>query len=412
MEHSYYRDKLSAFHDGQLTEEEQRMLQEHIDSCPECRAEIEELKKLDALIDRHADLGDGDYWEKSALEIEEKLGFETPAKVTDVRRNWKGLGWKIAAVAASVAVLTFIGLHRDELYQPSTPEAEAPAEVKAPFMTSMVEEYGGASDSLPAASPTEESPVMEMEDGTAAVSPDAAGEPRRDRIVEETVEHKAAEAEPTKPAAPDVVGLADAVDLEEAEEVPAKREEIAAPQVAAPAPVQEMSRAKVAKLKSAADSSLRVGAEAISFDAAPLTQALQKPAGQTALDMSFMDIAQDKDEAAGTELSLADWRQIRDSLTGDIPWFIDPTVIKWAAPPPVKKDRSNLAATDTDPDTERKLVEAHYKIASLTEDEAERDRSASWLQGYRDSDKASFKKLADKYLTEIEDLPKLDSDQN
>ncbi len=415
MEHSFYRDKLSAFHDGQLTAEEQRMLQEHIDSCPECRKALEEYERLDALIDRHADLDDSDYWEKSARKIEKQLGFETTTEVTDVRRSWKGLGWKIAAVAASVAVLTFIGLHQDELYQSATPEA--PARMKAPAVHSMDDEYVLTEDNLSTASLTEEEPADHMDDEAATVSSDAADEPRRDQIVAESVEHKVAQPEAapaTPPEVPKESDLEGTVEMDDVKDVPVKRETIAAPSVAIPAPAREKSKAAAAKPKAAADSVLTLGTEAISFDAGAVTGAVQKPAGETAADMLFMDVAptQDKDEESSAERSLADWRQIRDSLSRVEPRLNFPSLRESALQQAAVKGRSNLAAAEPDPEAEKKLVEAYYRIALLTPEKTERDRSTAWLRGYRDKADASFKKLADNYLEEIEKLPDIESDEN
>ena len=54
-------------------------------------------------------------------------------------------------------------------------------------------------------------------------------------------------------------------------------------------------------------------------------------------------------------------------------------------------------------------VEAQDLIAP---EKTERDRSTAWLRGYRDKADASFKKLADNYLEEIEKLPDIESDEN
>jgi hypothetical protein len=126
MDHAYFRDKVSAYHDRELPAQEQEMLEQHVASCPECQKLLAELERLDSLIAEKIDLGESDYWEKSAQKIEEKLGFTETAKITPVPTSrWdRGMVWKLSAVAASVALLVFIGINKDSIMkQPTEPPA-------------------------------------------------------------------------------------------------------------------------------------------------------------------------------------------------------------------------------------------------------------------------------------------------
>ena len=116
MDHSYFKDRVSAFFDSELKHEEHEVVRQHIEGCSECQALLEQLEKFDRFARSQAEPGEGDYWEAAARRIEDRLEESGEPEVTEiVRSSWKGLGWKIASVAASVAVLTFIALHRDEI---------------------------------------------------------------------------------------------------------------------------------------------------------------------------------------------------------------------------------------------------------------------------------------------------------
>ncbi len=119
MDHGYFQDRLSAYHDRSLTPEEMRMVEEHAAACAACREQLEMLAKLDRLIDEKADLAESEYWETAAQKIEQRLGFKEESKITTIRRSWTGLGWKLAAAAASVAALTFIALHEGDILDPT-----------------------------------------------------------------------------------------------------------------------------------------------------------------------------------------------------------------------------------------------------------------------------------------------------
>ena len=131
MNHSYYRDRISAYVDNELSPQEREIIKQHISECQECRNLLAELEKLDRFVQQRSQLADEEYWERSAQKIEQRLGFTGETKVTDITPSrWKGLVPKLAAVAASVAILGFIALYeRDISKDVSLP---APKSIEAP----------------------------------------------------------------------------------------------------------------------------------------------------------------------------------------------------------------------------------------------------------------------------------------
>ena len=74
MEHSFFKDRLSAYFDNELPPQEKQVVEQHLRDCVECRAELTKLRQLEDAVNRHAGLADTDYWEKSAQKIESRLG--------------------------------------------------------------------------------------------------------------------------------------------------------------------------------------------------------------------------------------------------------------------------------------------------------------------------------------------------
>jgi len=117
MDHAYFIEKISAYFDRDLDPYELRVVEEHLETCQECRELFKKLEKLDTFVEENSSLTDDEYWERSARKIEAALDLEASSETTDIRpKSWKSLGWKLTAVAASFAALAFIGLHETELY--------------------------------------------------------------------------------------------------------------------------------------------------------------------------------------------------------------------------------------------------------------------------------------------------------
>ena len=83
--HDFYRDRLSAYHDEELSDSDRRVIAEHLQGCAECSQMLTNLKRLDTIVDERGHLDGEEYFEESARQIEHKLGFVAAPKIIDVR---------------------------------------------------------------------------------------------------------------------------------------------------------------------------------------------------------------------------------------------------------------------------------------------------------------------------------------
>ena len=129
MDHGYFRDRISAYLDGGLPPYEEQAVGEHLQTCEECARLLEELRQVERLVEEHSNLDGDEYWEGLAQKIEGRLGVDEATPVVDVTpARWRGLWWKVSAVAASVVLLVFIGIHQTEILK----QEDAPTEFRAP----------------------------------------------------------------------------------------------------------------------------------------------------------------------------------------------------------------------------------------------------------------------------------------
>jgi hypothetical protein len=133
MEHSYFQDRLSAYYDNELPLQEKVVVDEHVKGCEECRRLLEKYERLDDLVNTHGQLGDTDYWERSAKEIDRAIDRQQEDKIisVSVARRKFDLGWKLAAVAATLVLVGYIGIHKDDIF---TPEKIMPPSVAPRIM--------------------------------------------------------------------------------------------------------------------------------------------------------------------------------------------------------------------------------------------------------------------------------------
>jgi len=52
MEHQKIKELISSYYDGELDEQNKRTLQRHLDECPDCRKEFEEMGKLEEVMSK------------------------------------------------------------------------------------------------------------------------------------------------------------------------------------------------------------------------------------------------------------------------------------------------------------------------------------------------------------------------
>jgi len=112
MDHSYYRDKISAFVDGALEAQEQELIRRHLGGCDECQRSAERLVHLGKTIEELSGLKGNEYFKKLASKIENRIA-QPKEKIIDIRKtSWTSLWWKISAAAASILLVGTIGYYQ------------------------------------------------------------------------------------------------------------------------------------------------------------------------------------------------------------------------------------------------------------------------------------------------------------
>lgn len=127
MEHQFYIDRLSAYFDNELKNEELVIVKEHVMGCSECQKKLQELEKLENLIIEKSDLSESDYWEQSAQKIESALSSQTEAAIITVGKSSKSsLWWKLTGVAASLVLVALFAFEQkdnsDEILRQEAPK--------------------------------------------------------------------------------------------------------------------------------------------------------------------------------------------------------------------------------------------------------------------------------------------------
>ena len=94
MEHAEIKKLISAYHEGVLDSVQKRQVDEHIQTCSECRSEFDEMYKLE--------------------EVMQKMAFKQPPKETwevywslVYNRLERGIGWIFMSIGAMI--LLFFG---------------------------------------------------------------------------------------------------------------------------------------------------------------------------------------------------------------------------------------------------------------------------------------------------------------
>ncbi len=87
-----YKELLMGYLDNELTDEQNRRLQEHLDQCPQCAEELEQFKRIKVITD-----------EVTLLEPEDRIWQDYWASVYN--RIERGLGWILLSLAGIVLIL-------------------------------------------------------------------------------------------------------------------------------------------------------------------------------------------------------------------------------------------------------------------------------------------------------------------
>ena len=94
MEHAEIKKLISAYHEGVLDTAQKKRVEEHVNTCSECRSELDEMHKLE--------------------EVMQKMAFKQPPKETwevywsmVYNRLERGIGWIFMSIGAMI--LLFFG---------------------------------------------------------------------------------------------------------------------------------------------------------------------------------------------------------------------------------------------------------------------------------------------------------------
>jgi hypothetical protein len=414
MDHSYFKDRISAYYDRDLPPYELQAVEEHLKDCAECQALLAEFEKLDRMVAEKSELAEGDYWEQSAQKIERALGFEEKTEVIDVRpKSWRGLGWKIATVAASVAVITFIGLHEGDILQDKTQTAPSlqsdspaskiqymttPPKLKteavsdsAPTPVHIDEEEVGEKAGVPV-SPTDADIAREIGEGA---SPKGLGDARTLEIQSQLPKAEVVEKSRTS------IQSAETDVLEEA----GKK----SPRGKSPDLSQTKSVAIKDMISSEPTADFEVKKPTVNMRETPAVFAPGE--GGVALSKEKVDRGLAEAEevyvgSAGTA-SLPALRQQRDSLMALYLATYGADTAGQVEQMAVMADKQVRAAKATAPDStvnvfERQLIDVHYRIAQFTEDKNEREASVRFLKAYADRTDVQYADQARRYYESIE----------
>jgi len=424
MDHSYFRDKVSAFFDKGLPAEEMFMMAEHISECPECQKLLAEYERLDKLTADSRDLADDDYWERSARKIEQRLGFselETPVTSITPQRRRSALGWKLIGAAASVAVLTIIGIHQTEILGPSQDHSngvQAPALSKPGNQTfdydavpaqdlydkrdvepeRTAEQAGGPSETIESADESAAEPVPvrdELKGGEA--------EPESD--MEKVEEYAAMKSEIMSPkpiidSAEPPVSVEGATDLKGAGEtvVDVALSSDTAKNVA----ISVKAETPQVQHDKAADAGAQLDKMTNSFGDHRRESVMQAPSSPLRLRES--DEVEPDEAPPPDSLDLDYWQARRDSLAAIM--STDANAHRSAM---AKKDVQQLAQSASDEAREQQETDlaAYYKavymVARLTDDRREYYRSVDSLRAYVERFEAPLRELVQGYLDKLDE---------
>jgi hypothetical protein len=415
MDDAWYRDRLSAYADNQLPLDERQAVDEHLARNAESRAILEQIVRFKQFADAHGDLDDTEYFEESARAIEQRLGLIDQPKIAHIARpRYAGLGWKIAAVAASIAVLTFIGLHTDQIGQmlrssPTDQMSETPRPGRATDQARQIREQPAQTEQpAPAESfdvttdETQKDNNIEAnrlsgridEDSRAAASGGAGEVPpqsvpesadseklavqkvpeiQSDRVAVDPDRRKVAAAAPKLERVPE---LTDSTPAKRAEK---RTERTSAREQSQPGPLDQLSQAAQALTKQGQDASATHS----------LIKSRPKPADSGPVE---------------SEQSMDVWRARRDSL---LPIYLvmtrDTSVSGRHAVEAAAKARLNAGEYSL-PEVERELLDCWFNIARRSPAPAERDEARAALARYAERQAAHHAQIARDRLRLLDSL--------
>lgn len=109
MNHQKIKELISSYNDGELNQEQKKKVEKHLEDCPECRKELEEMRKFEEVM--------------SQMELKKPPGEVWKRYWTSVyNRLERRIGWILLSIGAMI-ILFFGGYKMIEgiIVDPSTP---------------------------------------------------------------------------------------------------------------------------------------------------------------------------------------------------------------------------------------------------------------------------------------------------
>lgn len=390
MDESYFRDRISGYFDKSLPPDEYQLVDDYLKKSADGRALLDRIGRLDEFVQIQSELTAGDdFFERQARDIEARLGFEsaTPAQVEPApSMKWRGTTWKWIGVAASIAVLSFVGYHQKDIFGPAEiiPPSDADREIRKtihadqsqPGETFRADRDAGADESG-AGAESPEGGTVDKEQPQAAR--DATPHVSREIIERDlpAVRNEAdvpalAEAEPT--LAPPVTPKPSEIEkMQLAEEIPAApKREFEETRRSAPGATRAQSAPIVLEDDSSPQPDLVVSA---GLDAIVDTSALARYRAERERIMAEMKA--DTTPLPGRERETA----VTKSLTD--------------------RQSTPVVTVPRGDDRPRRLLEACYQITRLTEDDSERATMVRQIKAMADDTKSTVRDQAKRYYDEL-----------
>lgn len=350
MDHNFYKEKISAYFDGELKNEIAVMVAEHLKECEICQKELEKLKQFEKVVEKNSQLFESEYWEKSAQRIESAIAAENiETKTTDIKQfAWRGLGWKLTTVAASIALITFIAIYEknisDKLYDLTEPETIIEKQSTSDKFETDDKLEKDDSISITDEPPTEESGAVETDSDKFQKEPDEL-KVKTPQAQKDLNESKKELGKDTTPATP-----------------------------------QELS----VKLQPITAEEYEIQSESLE---------------QKEIDTEKIVLSTTVDKT----YTLSDWKEKRDIILASMSKIKIPDLKQGFAK---MKTSSRSSVTPKDKDKAFDLLECYYNIALLTKDSVEYNKALEEIEKYSLSDNEEYKKQAKSYMDELSKVEK------
>ncbi|MCK4646239.1 MAG: zf-HC2 domain-containing protein [Candidatus Aminicenantes bacterium] len=109
MNHQKIKELISSYNDGELNQEQNKKVEKHLEDCPECRKELEEMRKFEEVMSQmELKKPPGEVWKRYWASVYNRLE--------------RRIGWILLSIGAMI-ILFFGGYKMIEgiIVDPSTP---------------------------------------------------------------------------------------------------------------------------------------------------------------------------------------------------------------------------------------------------------------------------------------------------